>query len=574
MRPAAPGVRPRWGPRARALSAGAEPGVRHGEGGSVRWQSGAVRMLPVAEPLLRLLGLERTAFCLGAASALLLSLLFVFFRLLLRFLRLCWRFRVTCRRLRCFPQPPRRSWLLGHLGMYLPNEMGLQDEKKVLDNMHHVLLVWIGPILPLLVLVHPDYIKPVVGASAAIAPKDDLFYGFLKPWLGDGLLLSKGDKWSRHRRLLTPAFHFDILKPYMKIFNQCTNTMHAKWRRLAKGSVVSLDMFEHISLMTLDSLQKCVFSYNSNCQEKMSDYITAIIALSALVVRRQYTLHHHLDFIYYLTADGRRFRQACDTVHRFTTEVIQERRRGLCQQGAEAWLKARQGKTLDFIDVLLLARDEEGKELSDEDIRAEADTFMFEGHDTTSSGLSWVLFNLAKYPEYQEKCREEIQEVMKGRELEELEWDDLTQLPFTTMCIKESLRQFPPVTLVSRRCTEDIKLPDGRIIPKGIICLVSIYGTHHNPTVWPDSKVYNPYRFDPDNPQQRSPLAFVPFSAGPRNCIGQSFAMAEMRVVLALTLLRFRLSVDRTHKVRRKPELILRTESGIWLNVEPLPPQA
>lgn len=163
---------------------------------------------------------------------------------------------------------------------------------------------------------------------------------------------------------------------------------------------------------------------------------------------------------------------------------------------------------------------------------------------------------------------------MKGRELEELDWDDLTQLPFTTMCIKESLRQFPPVTLISRRCTEDIKLPDGRVIPKGIICLVSIYGTHHNPIVWPDSKVYNPYRFDPDTPQQRSPLAFVPFSAGPRNCIGQSFAMAEMRVVVALTLLRFRLSVDRTHKVRRKPELILRTENGLWLNVEPLPSRA
>lgn len=81
-------------------------------------------MLPVAEPLLRLLGLERTAFRLGAASALLLSLLFVFFRLLLRFLRLCWRFRVTCRRLRCFPQPPRRSWLLGHLGMVCAGQPG------------------------------------------------------------------------------------------------------------------------------------------------------------------------------------------------------------------------------------------------------------------------------------------------------------------------------------------------------------------------------------------------------------------------------------------------------------------
>lgn len=89
----------------------------------------------------------------------------------------------------------------------------------------------------------------------------------------------------------------------------------------------------------------------------MSDYISAIIELSALVVRRQYRLHHYLDFVYYhLTADGRRFRRACNIVHRFTTEVIQERRRALCQQGAQAWLKAKQGKALDFIDVLLLAR--------------------------------------------------------------------------------------------------------------------------------------------------------------------------------------------------------------------------
>ncbi|XP_074060412.1 ultra-long-chain fatty acid omega-hydroxylase isoform X2 [Macrotis lagotis] len=444
---------------------------------------------------------------------------------------------------------------------------------QVLNKMHHVVLVWIGPFLPLVVLVHPDYIKPLLAASAAIAPKDDLFYGFLTPWLGDGLLLSKGDKWSRHRRLLTPAFHFDILKPYMKIYNQCTDIMHVKWNRLCAGAIVSLDMFEHISLMTLDSLQKCVFSYNSDCQEKMSDYITAIIELSALVVKRQYHIHEHLDFIYYRTADGHRFKEACDIVHHFTTEVIQERRQALNKQGKEAWLKSRQGKTLDFIDVLLLAKDEDGKQLSDEDIRAEADTFMFEGHDTTSSGLSWVLFNLARHPEYQEKCREEIQEIMRGRETEEIEWDDLAQMPFITMCIKESLRLFPPVTLISRRCTEDIKLPDGRIIPKGTICLVSIYGTHHNPSVWPDSKVFNPYRFDPENPQQRSPLAYIPFSAGPRNCIGQSFAMSEMKVVVALTLLRFRLTVDRTKKVRRKPELILRTESGIWLNVESLSSQ-
>ncbi|XP_032128156.1 cytochrome P450 4F3 isoform X3 [Sapajus apella] len=404
--------------------------------------------------------------------------------------------------------------------------------------------------------------------SAAIAPKDK-FYSFLKPWLGDGLLLSAGDKWSRHRRMLTPAFHFNILKPYMKIFNDSVNIMHAKWQRLASEGSARLDMFEHISLMTLDSLQKCVFSFDSNCQEKSSEYIAAILELSALVVKRHQHLLLHLDFLYYLTPDGRRFRRACRLVHDFTDAVIQERRRTLPSQGVDDVLQAKaNSKTLDFIDVLLLSKDEDGKELSDEDIRAEADTFMFEGHDTTASGLSWLLYHLAKHPEYQERCRQEVQELLKDREPKEIEWDDLAQLPFLTMCVKESLRLHPPVPAVSRHCTQDIALPDGRVIPKGVICLISVFGTHHNPAVWPDPEVYDPFRFDPENSKERSPLAFIPFSAGPRNCIGQAFAMAEMKVVLALTLLRFRVLLDHTEPLR-KPELVMRAEGGLWLRVEP-----
>ncbi|XP_064335642.1 ultra-long-chain fatty acid omega-hydroxylase [Camelus dromedarius] len=131
-------------------------------------------MLPITEHMLHLLGLEKTAFRLYAVTGLLLALLFFLFRLLLQFLGLCWRFYITCRRLRCFPQPPRRNWLLGHLGMYLPNESGLQDENKVLESMHYVILVWLGPVLPLLVLVHPDYIKPLLGASGPLHGREVL----------------------------------------------------------------------------------------------------------------------------------------------------------------------------------------------------------------------------------------------------------------------------------------------------------------------------------------------------------------------------------------------------------------
>ncbi|CAO2604687.1 Cytochrome P450 4F6 [Lemmus lemmus] len=394
----------------------------------------------------------------------------------------------------------------------------------------------------------------------------------MAPLPGDGLLLSSGDKWSHHRRLLTPAFHFDILKPYVKIFNKSVNIMHAKWQQLtAKGSA-RLDMFEHISLMTLDSLQKCIFSFDSNCQpcRSPSEYIAAILELSSLIMKRQRQLFLHMDFLYYLTPDGRRFRKACDLVHDFTDAVIRERRRTLHSQGVDEFVKAKaKSKTLDFIDVLLLAKDEDGKQLSDEDIRAEADTFMFEGHDTTASGLSWILYNLARHPEYQERCRQEVQELLRGREPEEIEWDDLNQLPFLTMCIKESLRLHPPVPVISRCCTQDIVLPDGRVIPKGVTCLISIFGVHHNPSVWPDPEVYNPFRFDPETTKDRSPLAFIPFSAGARNCIGQTFAMNEMKVALALTLLRFRLLPD-DKEPRRQPELILRAEGGLWLRVEPL----
>ncbi|XP_024850588.1 cytochrome P450 4F3 isoform X2 [Bos taurus] len=486
-------------------------------------------------------------------------------------------------RLRCFPQPPKRNWFLGHLGLIQSSEEGLLYTQGLASTYGDACCWWMGPWHTIIRIFHPTCIKPVLFAPAAIAPKNVVFYNFLKPWLGDGLLLSAGDKWSSHRRMLTPAFHFNILKPYMKIFTKSADIMHAKWQRLIIEGHTHLDMFEHISLMTLDSLQKCVFSYDSNCQEKPSDYIAAILELSALVAKRYQQIFLHMDFLYYLTPDGWRFRRACRLVHDFTGAVIQERRRTLPKEDIDDFLKAKEKtKTLDFIDVLLLTKDEDGKGLSDEDIRAEADTFMFEvlkwtrdpslsgcssGHDTTASGLSWVLYNLAKHPEYQERCRQEVQELLKDRESKEIEWDDLAQLPFLTMCIKESLRLHPPVTVISRSCTQDITLPDGRVIPKGVICLISIFGTHHNPYVWPDPEVYDPLRFKPENIKGRSPLAFIPFSAGPRNCIGQTFAMTEMKVVLALTLLRFRILPDEEEPCR-KPELILRAEGGLWLRME------
>uniref|UniRef100_A0A8B9CEW1 Cytochrome P450 family 4 subfamily F member 8 n=1 Tax=Anser brachyrhynchus TaxID=132585 RepID=A0A8B9CEW1_9AVES len=572
------------------------------------------------------------AWVLGPLGALLLALLLGWLQGAVAAVT---RFRAACHHLHHFPRPPWRNWLLGHTGMGKNTEEGLQDVDQLVARYRHGCLWWVSPWLPVLRLFHPDTLRPVLLASAFIAPKDKLFYGFLKPWLGDGLLLSHGDKWARHRRLLTPAFHFDILKSYVSIFNSSTHIMHAKWRAAAEaaGGAVELNVLEHLSLLTLDSLQKCIFSHDSRCQEQPSEYIKAILELSTLVVRRHHRLLHHPSWLYRLSADGRRFARACATVHNFTANVVQRRRQALNRLGHQAWLESHQGRSMDFIDLLLLTKDEDGNTLSDEDISAEADTFMFEGHDTTASGLAWLLYNLAHHPDYQERCRQEACELLKGRDVVEVEWEDLSCLPFTTMCIKESLRLHPPVTAVSRRCTEDITMRDGRVIPKGVICLMSIYGTHHNPDIWPEPQVQPPLARlwdsgtspSPVSPRHASALvtpglqpaavqpreqpgtvpaglhpllrraqvshggdAAVPVchpppgcpahgdpgGRGGRNCIGQSFAMAELRVVAALTLARFAVRPDEGRPVRRKTELILRAEDGLWLRLEPLPEEA
>ncbi|XP_034801279.3 cytochrome P450 4F2-like [Pan paniscus] len=227
--------------------------------------------------------------------------------------------------------------------------------------------------------------------------------------------------------MLMPAFHFNTLKPYMKIFDESVNIMHAKWHLLTLEHNACLDMFEHMNLMTLDSLQKCVFSFDSQCQEKPSEYIASVLELSSLAAKRNQQILLHMDFLYYLTRDGRHFHRACRLGHDFTDAVIQEQRHTLPSQGVDDFLQAKaKSKTLDFIDVLLISKDEDGKELSDEHIRAEADTFMFEGedpsYDTRTSGLSWVQYNLAMHPEYQERCGQEMQEFLKVCEPKEIEW--------------------------------------------------------------------------------------------------------------------------------------------------------
>ncbi|XP_030014122.1 cytochrome P450 4F3 isoform X1 [Sphaeramia orbicularis] len=487
-------------------------------------------------------------------------------------------------RLSCFSMPPVHSWLVGHLGQMQSTEEGLQQVDELVKTYKHSCSWFFGPFYHLVRIFHPDYVKPLLMAPGNITVKDDLVYNHLRPWLGHSLLISNGKEWARKRRLLTPAFHFDILKNYITTFNTSTNTMHEKWRSMLTDGKTNIEMFNDVTLMTLDSLLKCAFSYNSNCQESTSEYVSAIVELSDLILNRRLRIWHHWDWIYWRTQQGRRFKKALSIVHRFTREVVQKRRTIINHQRmteSQPDLSTAGQRRKDFVDIILSSKDEDGQGLTNEEVEAEANTFMFAGHDTTASAICWTLYNLAHHDHYQEKCRQEVMDLLQGRDEHEIEWEDLSNLPFTTMCIRESLRLHSPVQAVTRKYTQDMLLPGNRTVPKGetkgVICLVSLYGTHHNPAVWSNPHEFYPLRFDPNNTSGRSASAFIPFSAGPRNCIGQKFALAELRVVVALTLLRFHLAPGVNPEVgsisgdvRRLPQLVLRAEGGLWLQLEPL----
>ncbi|XP_034533589.1 cytochrome P450 4F3 [Notolabrus celidotus] len=481
-------------------------------------------------------------------------------------------------RLSCFSIPPMHSWLVGHLGQMQSTEEGLLQVDELVQTYKHSCGWFLGPFYHLVRLFHPDYVKPLLMAPANITVKDELIYDHLRPWLGQSLLISNGEEWHRRRRLLTPAFHFDILKNYVSTFNTSANTMHDKWHRLVSEGRNNIEMFDHVTLMTLDSLLKCAFSYSSNCQQSSSEYVSAIVELSDLIIDRRQKILHHWDWIYWRTQQGKRFKRALNIVHGFTKEVVQKRR-ALISQQKETQTRSSPQRRKDFVDIILMTEDEDGQGLTDEEIQAEANTFMFAGHDTTASAICWTLYNLARHDHYQEKCRQEVVDLMQERERQDIAWEDLSNLPFTTMCIRESLRLHPPVQAVTRKYTQDMTLPGDRTVPKGAICLVSIYGTQHNPAVWTNPHEFDPLRFDPANTEERASHAFIPFSSGPRNCIGQKFALAELRVVVALTLLRFRLTLGvnpdleaSSGGVRRLPQLVLRAEGGLWLQVEALNP--
>ncbi|XP_055549737.1 cytochrome P450 4d1-like [Wyeomyia smithii] len=427
---------------------------------------------------------------------------------------------------------------------------------------------WQGPQL-LIYTGNPAHIESIL-TNRHLTDKSSE-YNFLSDWLGDGLLLSSRQKWHTRRKAITPAFHFKILDQFVEVFDRNASELVDVLGSYADSGAI-VDIFPYVLLYTLDVICETAMGTSVKALRNAdSEYVQAVKQAATISIRRMLDIIRRTP-LFYLTPSYIRLRKMLKILHGYTDNVIVSRRQQLKNQGSknmpndtgnEMGLKKREA----FLD-LLLQTSIDGKQLTNLEIREEVDTFMFEGHDTTTSAVSFTLYNLAKYPAVQQKAYEEVVSVMGENTEQAIEMSHLQDLPYLEMVIKETLRLYPSVPLIGRRCVKEVTI-EGKTIPAGANIIIGIFYMGRDPNYFERPLEFIPERFEGEKSVEKfNPYKYIPFSAGPRNCIGQKFALNEMKSVLSKLLrhYEFILPVNSDEPVLAS-ELILKPDRGVPLQI-------
>ncbi|KAL6420178.1 hypothetical protein ACFW04_012265 [Cataglyphis niger] len=316
--------------------------------------------------------------------------------------------------------------------------------------------------------------------------------------------------------------------------------------------------------------------------EVQQQYRNAIHDIIQLIVYRLFKPWYYIDLLFALSPQGRKQKKILKILHGFTEKVIAERKL-YHERTNYRYLKNLENdketeindaevfgikkKRLAMLDLLIaVSRD---NLLSDSDIREEVDTFMFEGHDTTAMGITFALLLLAEHKDIQERVRIEVENAMQESE-GKLTMRSLQNLSYLERCLKEALRLYPSVPVISRNVEEDVKL-HSYVIPAGTMLVLNIYGVHRDPNFWSNPEVFDPDRFLPERIQKRHPYSYLPFSAGPRNCIGQRFGLLELKAMIAPLIHNFYLEpIDHLKDIRLTADIIIRPSHPVHIKFIPI----
>ncbi|KAI6199019.1 Cytochrome P450 4V2 [Aphelenchoides besseyi] len=425
-----------------------------------------------------------------------------------------------------------------------------------------IVSVWLGP-QPFVMIYGAKECEAILGGQKTLTKM--FHYNFLSPWIGDGLLISKPKKWRPRRKLLTPTFHYDILKDFVQVYNRHAKTLLGKFDKLV-GQGYN-DIFHMITLCTLDVICESALGYNIDAQNKQTDYLESVFRMKYIIHQRQVKPFLYPEFMYNLFGHGREQKKHVKILHDFTSKAILARKKAVDEAGGVQKLLEKERisghSRMAFLDLMLDMMDK--GELDLEGIQEEVDTFTFEGHDTTSAAMNWFLHLMGNNPDIQAKVQREVDEVL-GDSQRDVSFEDIGRFRYLEACFKETLRLYPSVPLFARQMVENTKIHN-HIVPAGTGVVIVPSMVHRDEQYWDNPEKFDPERFI--DKELKHPYCYIPFSAGSRNCIGQRFAMMEEKCIIAQIMRDFKVKAKlRTDQMRVAAELIIRPLYGNEIQFE------
>jgi cytochrome P450 len=392
----------------------------------------------------------------------------------------------------------------------------------------------------------PEAISQVLLTHAKSYGKDTRSYRMLAHTLGQGLVTSDGELWKKQRRTIQPLFHRQRIAGFGTAMVEATSELLAEWR---KGSEPTLDVHREMMKLALWVVCRTILSM------EVSQSVDEIgHALDVVVSRTNQLALNPASFpLWVPTPANRELRKAIALLNEVVMGAIRARRAaGPSPKG-------------DLLDLLMAAKDEEtGEGMDDQQLRDEVMTLFTAGHETTANGLTWTLYLLSEHPEIAAKLRAELESVLGGRAPT---LEDIPKLELLDRVIKESLRLYPPVWGVERGATGE-DLLGGHRVRKGDAVIVCAYITHRRADLWTEAESFRPDRWLPTGDGAKNKGAYLPFITGNRKCIGDVFALTEMRLVLAKLLQEVQLTLSEGETVVPEPTVTLRPRDGMRMDVQ------
>jgi cytochrome P450 len=345
--------------------------------------------------------------------------------------------------------------------------------------------------------------------------------------LANGLIVSEGELWRRQRQMIQPAFHRNAIGALTHMITTANAALLKRWEQAAEEKR-SVNVTRETSLMVLEVTLTAIFG---------ADYPQ---------------IAPHFSILSEESARNLQFAQEFRSLGHIVTQVIDQRRK-------------QNTKSADILGMLMEARDRKsGQAMPDRQLVDEILTLIVAGHETTAGTLNWLWYLLSRHPEVDEKLSRELAN-SSASDLPDL--DSLPKFPYTRQILDETLRLYPPVWMIPRRALKDDQLGD-YFVPAGTEIYISAYSIQRHPDFWETPDLFNPERFDPSQSQKRHRLAMLPFSAGPRNCVGEFFALTELQIHLMMFAKRLRLryhekspaELDAGVNLRSKNEFIMTPE--------------